>query len=226
MGSQGSPSFVSAARQGHWSEGSFSPWALLICPFLSTTGRNSFALGVTLTYCFFASPLPAARKQGDCKASPSQVSRVCAVLVDRWLMDSVGLFQWKFPTIWYWSGSFEWCFYHSFSRLIKNFLFLSGNCVSCGVVLIQVLHQSASSVALWFSCSILRTGMGFLTLACSALLDSWKCTQTSASFHLLWFVLSVAVRIIGVFLAMHYLNKGIPFWPALDLWVRMGVSLL
>lgn len=131
MGSQGSPSFVSAARQGHWSEGSFSPWALLICPFLSTSGRNSFVLGVTLTYCFFASPLPAERKQGDCKASPNQVSRVCAVLVDRWLMDSVGLFQWKFPTIWYWSGSFEWCFYHSFSRLIKNFLFLSGNCVSC-----------------------------------------------------------------------------------------------
>lgn len=73
----------------------------------------------------------------------AEVLRAYVVLADGWLMDSVEFFQWKFPTIWYWSRSLEWSFRHFFTRLIKDFLFLSGNCISCGVFLIQVLHQSA-----------------------------------------------------------------------------------
>lgn len=115
-------------------------------PFSPHQRKMSFVFGVALaslsTYLFPFLLLPAGKRviMGLLFA---EVWRVCVVLADGRLMDSVGLFQWKFPIIWYWSGSLEWSFYHSFSRLIKDFLFLAGNCISCSVFLIRVLHQSA-----------------------------------------------------------------------------------
>lgn len=121
------------------------PLATFFFPFSPHQRKMSFVFGValaSLSIYFFSFFLLPARKRVIMGLLLAKMRRVCVVLGDGRLMDSVGLLQWKFPILWYWSGSLEWSFYHSFNRPIKDFLFLSGNCISCSVFLIQVLHQS------------------------------------------------------------------------------------
>lgn len=188
----------------------------------------SFVLGVALaslsTYFFPFLLLPAGTRviMGLLFA---EVWRVWVVLADGRLMDSVGLFQWKFPIIWYWSGSLEWSFYHSFTRLIKDFLFLSGNCISRSVFLIRVLHQSATQCRFVVLLERFTSGdevshSGLLAWPSWTLGKTFK-LQFPSIYHDLFFWL--LLELLFFFFPRNYLNKGIPFWTVLDLWVRVGI---
>lgn len=118
----------------------------------------------------------------------------------------------------------EWSFYHSFSRLIKDFPFLSGNCISCGVFLIRVLHQSATQGRFVVLLERFTSGdevsySGLLAWPCSSLGKTLKLPFPSI-YHDLFFWLLLELLLP---LPPNYLNKGIPFWTVLDLWVRVGI---
>ena len=81
-----------------------SCWSVFFFPFSLHPRRMSFVLKMalgSLSICCFSFPSSWQESGWLWGLLLGKVLRVYIVLADGWLMDSVGLFQWKFPTIWY-----------------------------------------------------------------------------------------------------------------------------